>query len=494
MAADNDSKKGATPDAEPSPSPDENDSSSEEEEDVEAAVLSRSKRSTAGRRLTSLVGKAAEEDQAFWGHDTWVEEGSDNDSFRESDEESEQRVDTFDSDFDDSEDDNEQQEMADGSQADKELEREEKSRRGKSKRGGGGGSSKSKLQGIAKAARDLARGGGGGAGGPLIGGPGRIMGDGDNAGIVLNVPAVHRPISVVAAAAAAAPTAAIMTTGFVAPGILVVPAMGSFPPPVPVRSAAAVGRPNKTAAAATATRHVRRATQQSKYSSRYRAARNTVADNNNNNNSSNNNATSGGGAGSNSSSSSAVGKTTSMPMEVTMCSSAAAATTSTAPASPKRKLTAAERAGEKRKRHRIDFTQEELLLEAVHTTSPENERWLLGRKRAAEELETNEQTQQGNRTHGHGDKKLVERFSSKRGMLNVMSFFEMDHVPQMLLNNNNNKSIKKKKPAVCAITGQPARYRDPKSGLPYADKEAYAELRKQVENGTLKPLKPQKNQ
>ena len=31
---------------------------------------------------------------------------------------------------------------------------------------------------------------------------------------------------------------------------------------------------------------------------------------------------------------------------------------------------------------------------------------------------------------------------------------------------------------VCAITGLPAKYRDPHTGLPYANLEAYKELRK----------------
>lgn len=39
----------------------------------------------------------------------------------------------------------------------------------------------------------------------------------------------------------------------------------------------------------------------------------------------------------------------------------------------------------------------------------------------------------------------------------------------------------------CAITGLPARYRDPATGLPYADLEAYRELKKRQEAGLLAP-------
>ena len=73
---------------------------------VKALVTERKKRSTAGSRMTSLLGQAVKDDEEFWTHSTWNEEGgemSDDGSFRESDEESDAKVDTFDSDFDDSE-------------------------------------------------------------------------------------------------------------------------------------------------------------------------------------------------------------------------------------------------------------------------------------------------------------------------------------------------------------------------------------------------------
>jgi len=80
---------------------------------TKAAVLERKKRSTAGRRISCLVGKAVEEDETFWNHSTWGNEktsnGEDSDnSFHESDEDEENRVDTFDSDFNDSESEEEE--------------------------------------------------------------------------------------------------------------------------------------------------------------------------------------------------------------------------------------------------------------------------------------------------------------------------------------------------------------------------------------------------
>lgn len=60
-----------------------------------------SARATRGKRMSSLVGQAAEDDEAFWGADIWEEEGSDADSYEEVEEE--QKPDQFDSDFNDTE-------------------------------------------------------------------------------------------------------------------------------------------------------------------------------------------------------------------------------------------------------------------------------------------------------------------------------------------------------------------------------------------------------
>ena len=429
------------PNGEPSES--EEYSSSEEEEDVEAAILSRGKRSTAGRRLTSLVGKAAEDDQAFWGHDTWNEdEGSENESFHESDEDPEQRVDAFDSDFDDSEDDNAEEDQADADAEDKELAKQER----RKKQAG-----KNKIHGLAKAARDLARGTAASAGKrgfPGSGAPvgGRLMGDGDNAGIILNLPpSTH-----------GGPSAAMQM--FSAPGVVRAPAMAPTPQMVSVpRSGATQQMPTSSS------RHVRRATQHSKYSSRFRAARSSTSSD------------------------------TGTASANTSTDTPGATISAASPQVSKRKLTAAERAGDKPKRPNSQMAQEDLIMEAVRTTAPENNRWLLGRKRAAEDMETREQ--QGGIMKGfgghQGDKKLVDRYSSKRGALNVLSFFEMDHVPEIFTQNSQRLGPPSK--PVCVITGKPARYKDPASKLPYHDLQAYKLLKQRLQDGSLKPLEDDSN-
>ncbi|EJK54321.1 hypothetical protein THAOC_26063, partial [Thalassiosira oceanica] len=83
---------------------------------VKAAVLERSRRSTAGKRMSSLVGKAQEDDDTFWTHSIWSEtgggfsKGGDSSSesegegsYRISDDDSGAGVDQFDSDFGESE-------------------------------------------------------------------------------------------------------------------------------------------------------------------------------------------------------------------------------------------------------------------------------------------------------------------------------------------------------------------------------------------------------
>ena len=500
---------------------DDEDEASSSEEEVEAAVLSRSKRATAGRRLTSLVGKAAEDDLAFWGHDTWneEEEGSDNDSFHDSDEDSAHQVDTFDSDFDDSERDDEAEDQAEGEMEDAELAKQERKKR--SSRG------KRNSHEFAKAARDLLRGVSSsasthatkrGGGGPhnnsmAIGGAGRIMGDGINAGIALNLPPLSMASDGTPNPLFAAPGVAIIN-GPLPPDPSTISSSSSLPAgKAPVSKAAAAAVPhipctlsssNANAilpAASAARRPPRRATQHSKYSSRFRAARNHTMDDHPNASSSSFSAVAGGGGGH------SHPTDPGSPVHVGSHSTVAAPTTHVS----KRKLTAAERAGEKRKTHRTEFSQDELLLESVHTTAPENHRWLLGRKRAADEVESNELKQQqqqksfwggsGGGRHYGNDKKLVQRESSKRGTLNVVSFFDMDFVPSIFISNSQQRpttlsSIDNddNNDRVCVITGKPAIYRDPKSLLPYRDVHAFRELRQRLQDGRIKPPKPRRRQ
>lgn len=71
-------------------------------------AMNRERRTTSGRRMTELVGKALEEDQQFYNNELWKEgsDSSDNESFHAEEEEK----DEFDSDFNDTEDDEEEEE------------------------------------------------------------------------------------------------------------------------------------------------------------------------------------------------------------------------------------------------------------------------------------------------------------------------------------------------------------------------------------------------
>ena len=85
------------------------------------------KRSTRGLRINELVGEALEQDQAFYGHETWNEEESDS-SFSEE----EVKPDEFDSDFNDTEDD-------DNSDDDSEEEKTRKAERSAGRAAAGSG-------------------------------------------------------------------------------------------------------------------------------------------------------------------------------------------------------------------------------------------------------------------------------------------------------------------------------------------------------------------
>ena len=369
-------------------SDDEDTSSSGDDQPVEVAVLARGRRATAGRRLTTLTGQAADDDDAFWGHDTWGDE--DDGSFRESDEDSQQREDTFDSDFDDDEVEEVDAEKQNAAKAEAEIAREEKDDR-KKKRGFAEPTKK----------RPTMR---------------RIIGEGLNAGIVLNAPG---KVPLKSAAAAGRPVGA-KTTSPIAP----------------------------TFATVAATRKPRRSTAQSKYSSRFRSTKHN------------------GDAIADSSQSTQHQAVQSAPQ------------LGQSSQSNKRKLTAAERAGDKKKPKR--FTQEELLLEAIHRTEPENRRWLLERQR--NQTEKDEAHQQAMDRKNQNSGKLVERYISRRGALNLVHFPSVDHVPEIL----KGQKAAKPRPEIikCAITGYPARYRDPRTGLPYYDTVAFKEIRRRY--GTKK--------
>lgn len=343
-----------------------------------SAVLQREKRKTAGRRMTSLVGKALEEDDAFWGHETWLEEGSDNDSFHESDEDSNLQKDVFDSDFNDSESDNDEEEKAAGEAEERELQRQERSN---SQR-------KSTYQDIARGGRSMmAKKKGKGK---------RIMGDGMNAGLVLNFPP---PTSVVSATISSQPALPTPVAGVATP----------LPPKKPAR---------KAQSGPTLASHRSRRSQQRKL----RDTRSTPSD------------------------SHAGRKHHGKPIHT-----------------------------KKIKRRR--YKQEELLLEAVNETEPENQRWLLARKRVQDLAEKDKDISMRDKARG----KVIQKYHSRRGCLITLTFPEMDAVPEILTRPKS--APPKPEKVVCIITGKPARYRDPSTKMGYFDSSAFKELRRRQKAG-----------
>jgi hypothetical protein len=411
---------------------------------IMSATLQRERRATAGKRMTSLVGKALEKDESFWGHETWAGQAEDgdasgNDSFRESDEDSELRQDEFDSDFNDSESDHEEEEQAEGDEEERQINRDARKKRAQQR------PQIAVDIHIAKAAAERAimqnkmihahkKGG-------LKGSSKRVVGVGDNAGIVLNFPGSVDP-SLTAAAATAATTATTTTAA----------TMGMS---MSMSMAAASSKAQKSNSSSSdrmplATTRPRRATGLSKYSSRFRAARSdarTLASN-----------AAGGGLGT------GVGEETKSTRK----------TKSTTKTTTGNSSSGSGRTKKKRKR----YSQEELLLEAVNETEPSNDRWILARKRNRDQNEKDNETP-GREARG----KVIERISSRRGYLNTVTFPEMDHVPDILVARM--KHATPAPPAVCAVTGQRGRYRDPRTGLAYYDAAAFRELRRRHAAGEL---------
>ena len=365
----------------------------------------RERRSTAGKRMAALTGKALETDEAFWGHETWKddEDDSGNESFHSSDEDSEVKKDVFDSDFNDSESDHEEEEQAEGDEQERELAREERKQRATAKRSYMDISSRSGAgRGTLKGKRGR-------------GGMKRVMGDGINAGIVLNIPGNAPSLPAV--------TKALSVPGTAVPAVAKAPAQRSSRPKADSRLAMATTRP-------------RRVNKLSKYSSRFRAARTDAAG-----------VVAGGGSA----------RTTSAP--------AHSATSS------------------QKKRKRQRFTQQDLLLEAANETEPENARWLLGRKRIQDQSQKDQEGRDGRGAGSLGGLIVTERYSSRRGYLNAITFPEMDHVPDILTRSRSTAAEAPPAPTFCVITGLRARYRDPQTGQGYYDAKAFRELRRRHKAG-----------
>jgi len=464
---------------------------------VQAAVLERSRRATAGKRMQSLMGKAQEDDDAFWSHSIWSEggggfssgrkrrrgdeddssssseSGSDSESisdgensFRVSDEESEAAVDQFDSDFDESESEDEE-EGGEGA-TERELIAEEK---------------RKKVAQRKKRQQVAFQGKGSGGGRELMKkkkgqmtkrGP---TGEGWNAGLVLNWPAP-------------APSAELGQTVSAKPAAAVAQLSAPIPAPVDASSATSslpaqqsTSKPQH-AEVTKPTLPAPKATQQTAPIATKTKPKSVVK-------------------------STAVlrhnlrgGTATSKPKPA----APAKVTQQQRPAAIDKKNTT--------KKPRI--SQEELIIEAIKSTEMENTKWLNARKRVKEEAAHRENAA-SSKSINHNP---VSRFHSRRGCTNTLTFMDMDHLPDILTRSHPKKagvadtsttirSPRKrradsaasqegssspdieKEPTKCVITGKVARYRDPKTMMGYYDLDAFKELRRRLDAGEL-PKKEKK--
>lgn len=467
---------------------------------VKAAVLERSRRSTAGKRMQSLMGKAQEDDDAFWSHSIWSEggggfssgrkrrRGDDDDddtssssdsgsdssdsmsdgegSFRMSDEESDAAVDQFDSDFDESESEDEE-EGGEGA-TERELIAEEKRRKAAQK----------------KKRQQMAFQGKGSSGGRELmkkkkgqmtkRGP---TGEGWNAGLVLNWPAPSSSVelgraAVTKPAAIAQPSAPISAPVEVSSVNSSLPAQQSPSKP----QHAQVTKPTTSAP--------KTAQQTSPIATKTRSK--------------------------------PVAKSTAVPQHNLRGGTSKSEPKPAAPSKVKQPQRPAV-IDKKTTTQKPRISQEELIIEAIKSTEMENAKWLSTRKRVKEEAAHRENAATS-KTVTHNP---VSRFHSRRGCNNTLTFMDMDHLPDILTRSQPRKTSVtdtsttirsprkrradsatsqgstssspdiEKEQTKCVITGKVARYRDPKTMLGYYDLDAFKELRRRLDAGEL-PKKEKK--
>ncbi|KAL7543534.1 hypothetical protein ACHAXR_012809 [Thalassiosira sp. AJA248-18] len=509
---------------------------------VKAAVLERSRRSTAGKRMASLVGQAQEDDDAFWSHSIWSEAGGgfsgkkggsrkrrrgDDDesssssgseeggggeddegsvssgegSYRMSEDDSEAAVDKFDSDFDESEsDDDDEGEDGEGEE-EQELRAEERREKAtKRKKNQRLGVVTVPLKSSSSAGRELMKKKTGKTmtkRGPL--------GEGWNVGLVLNWPPPPLGGGVAAATAGAgskpASAAPVHTQ--------LLDSKSTTTIPVAQTSA------SMPASSLTKPQHI-----PSKPASI--DTKQIIAQ-----------------------------KPPASPIKPSLRAAATTTTTSTTTAPPtKVKAPSAKRSRqrhtavpttEKKKNKKQHFTQEEMILESIKSTETESAKWLNARKRMKEEAVQSEKAMAAKKSSSNHNP--ISRFHSRRGGSNTLTFMDMDHLPEIFTRRHgggggggrggrallSSRSINfgdstssstttgpqypkrrrldstasetsesattttqtataasEKAHEKCIITGKIARYRDPKTMLGYHDIGAYKEIRRRLEAGELK--------
>lgn len=115
---------------------------------------------------------------------------------------------------------------------------------------------------------------------------------------------------------------------------------------------------------------------------------------------------------------------------------------------------------------RHQFTQKQLLDDALKTEVV-NAKWLQSQKLAEDERSA----------LAKPVKKQVDRIKrtlSRRGAYTTITFSEVEDMPR-ILTEHTEPTVPNK---VCVITGLPAKYRDPKTGHPFANLDAYRQLKR----------------
>ena len=175
-----------------------------------------------------------------------------------------------------------------------------------------------------------------------------------------------------------------------------------------------------------------------------------------------------------------------------------------------------EATAERKKINRHNITQEEMILESIKSTEIDNVKWLSSRKRSKEEAAQLEKATVA-RKSSLNNQKPVSRFHSRRGCNNTITFMDMDQLPEILTRRQavarpvtSTRSIGSSSPKrrrmnsttsetettttkpekKCFITGKVAKYRDPKTKHYYHDKDAFKELRRRLDAGEIKIPKP----
>ena len=434
----------------PSLSPSLSHSDSEDDMMATAAVLSRSRRSTAGKRMSSLVGKAMEDDETFWSHSTWIEntkgpggsgandngdDVSSDGSYDIKDEEEANFVDVFDSDFNDSEGED------DSASVEEETQVEQKKKKNKYVEPQTKSTHKQNAHVVAAGRELLKR-----RKGNRKGSSRRKLAEGidENAGLVLNIqPDIIddygkrvpiKPIiySLKMKENESADDLQQNTDQFQSIA-------------TEVQSREAEIPPQKTKILSNTVKTISDQGQVVKNSPRRSASNGSTT-------------------------------VTSVTKKSLVMNS-------------KRTLKSKQKQKNLKSKNKLrkKYTQEELLLEAATTTEAENERWLLGRKRSQSMAIYESLLSRTSKNSTNSEKKqILQRYQSRRAYFNTITFMDMDRVPSILKKRQEIKYLPNKNRPKCVITGKKGRYKDPKTGKYYHDVAAFKELRRRLQ--TEEPL------